>query len=115
MLVTFQGDGDASKVTSFGKPLLAALPLVTNQGGVGVLRKGARNTDLSVGSLPGSKSREAVFLKLNRIAQPLDERRQNSGSARALLDSRRCAMVPLPGCCASLAGIVPAAATLPAE
>ena len=45
MLGTFQGDGDASKLTSFGKTLLAALPWVTNQGGVGVLRKGARNTD----------------------------------------------------------------------
>ena len=42
---TFQGEGDASKATSLGKTLRAVLPRVANQGGVGVLRKGARSTD----------------------------------------------------------------------
>ena len=42
---TFMGEGDASRLTSFGKTLQAVLPRVANQGGVGVLRKGARSTD----------------------------------------------------------------------
>ena len=42
---TFQGEGDASKRTSLGKILRALLACVINQGGVGMLRKGARTTD----------------------------------------------------------------------
>jgi hypothetical protein len=45
MLGTFQGEGDASRLTSLGKTLRAVFPRVTNQGGVGELRKGARSTD----------------------------------------------------------------------
>ena len=42
---TFQGVGAASNSVSFGKSLRAILPRVTNQGGVGMLRKGPRRTD----------------------------------------------------------------------
>ena len=45
MAGTFQGEGDASRLASFGKTLAAALVWVMNHGGVGVLRKGARSTD----------------------------------------------------------------------
>jgi hypothetical protein len=41
----FQGEGETSKSTSFGNTFRAVLPRVTNHGGVGELRKGARNTD----------------------------------------------------------------------
>src|SRR5260370_40088899 len=40
----FHGDGDASSMVSFGKSLRAVLPWVTNHGGVGMMRKGARIT-----------------------------------------------------------------------
>jgi hypothetical protein len=42
---TLKGDGAASKATSLGNNLLAVLPRVTNQGGVGTLRNGPRSTD----------------------------------------------------------------------
>src|SRR2546423_15639403 len=42
---TLQGEGETSRSTSFGNTFRAVLPRVTNHGGVGELRKGARNTD----------------------------------------------------------------------
>src|SRR5215472_3837559 len=40
----FHRDGDASSIVSFGKSLRAVLPWVTNHGGTGAMRKGARKT-----------------------------------------------------------------------